>query len=209
MTTFKPLLLGFFGVATLTGMSHPARAQGETAPAAEPAPAAGAERSGAAPFSINRGPFGDMGQFVFSMAGDGEFPFRYTKTKGSDWDLAFRPALDYFIQQSVSVGALLRFEKSGGQSTIGLGLRAGLNVPLGNVVSLWVRGGLAYDHSSVNVGPSHSLTTLYIGVPFLFHLVPHFFLGVGPFFSLPLTDSQAMAAKDPTFGLSAIVGGYF
>ena len=37
----------------------------------------------------------------------------------------------------------------------------------------------------------------------------HFLLGVGPFFSQPLTDSQAMAAKDPSFGLTALVGGYF
>jgi hypothetical protein len=46
-------------------------------------------------------------------------------------------------------------------------------------------------------------------VPFLFHFVPHFFLGVGPFFSQPLTNSAAMGNKDATFGLTAIVGGYF
>jgi hypothetical protein len=206
MTTFKPLSFGFFVVALLAGASGAARAQAETPPA-QPAPA----RSSGAPFSVSSGPFGDTGQLVFSMASEGEFPFRFTKTKGSDWNLAFRPALDYFIQQSVSVGALVRIETGGGGSTVGLGLRAGLNVPLGGVVSLWVRGGLEFDHFGSNDpnNSGHSVTTLGVGAPFLFHLVPHFFMGVGPFFALPLTNSEAMGSKDPTFGLTAIVGGYF
>jgi hypothetical protein len=74
---------------------------------------------------------------------------------------------------------------------------------------LWLRGGLSFDHFSSNNGPDRSITTLGVSAPFLFHLVPHFFMGVGPFFSIPLSDSQAMASKDPTFGLTAIVGGYF
>jgi len=199
----KTLLSGFLVAVTLAGASGAARAQSETA--AEPV----ARSSNAGPLNVSSGSFGSAGQLVFSMAGEGEFPFRFTKTKGSDWNLAFRPALDYFIKETVSVGALVRLETQGGGSTVGVGLRAGVNVPLGSVVSLWVRGGLSFDHSSSNDGPGRSITTLGIGAPFLFHLVPHFFMGVGPFFSMPLTDSQAMASKDPTFGLTAIVGGYF
>ena len=86
-----------------------------------------------------------------------------------------------------------------------------MNVPLSGVVSLWLRGGLEYDHFGSNDpnDSGHSVTTLGVSAPFLFHLVPHVFLGVGPFFSQPLSDSQDMASKDPTFGLTAIVGGYF
>ena len=202
MTTFKRLLIGFFVVAFAAGT---ARAQTETTPAAEPA-----ARPGSAPFNVSAGPFGETGQFVFSMSSEGDFPFRYTKTGGS-WNLAFRPALDYFIKQSVSLGAQVRIDTDGGGSTVGVGLRAGLDIPLGSVVSLWLRGGLSFDHSSVknDTAPSHSVTTLGVEAPFLFHLVPHFLMGVGPFFSQPLTDSQAMAAKDPSFGLTALVGGYF
>ncbi|HEX2658579.1 MAG TPA: hypothetical protein VHU40_09910 [Polyangia bacterium] len=200
MRTLKPLLIASLVVTALAGT---ARAQTDTAPAAGP-PA----RPSAAPFNVSAGPFGETGQFAFAMTSDGEFPFRYSKT-GGDWNLSFRPALDYFIQQSLSLGAQLRINSNGGGSTIGIGLRVGYNIPLGNVVSLWVRGGLAYDHTSVNNGPSRSVTSLGVEAPFLFHLVPHFLLGVGPFISVPLTDNQAMASKDPSFGLTALVGGYF
>src|SRR6185436_11260658 len=111
MTTFKPLLLGFLVVATLAGTSRLARAEGETPPASETPPAA---HSSGGLFNVSSGPFGETGQLVFSMASEGEFPFRFTKTKGSDWNLVLRPALDYFIKQSVSVGALVRLETYGG-----------------------------------------------------------------------------------------------
>src|SRR4051794_30566889 len=127
MSTFKTLLLGFLVAATLAGTTGAARAQGE-----------GAGSSSAGLINVSSSSFGSAGQLVFSMAGEGEFPFRFTKTKGSDWNLAFRPALDYFIKPSVSVGALVRLETDGGGSTVGVGLRAGVDVPLGGVVSLWL-----------------------------------------------------------------------
>jgi hypothetical protein len=123
MSTFKTLLFGFLASATLAGTAGAARAQSE---------AAGS--SGAGIINVSSSSFGSAGQLVFSMASEGEFPFRFTKTKGGDWDLAFRPALDYFIKPSVSVGALVRLETHGGGSTVGVGLRASANVPLGRVV---------------------------------------------------------------------------
>jgi len=180
-----------------------ARAQDDAAPpaAAPPPPAAGIAVSGA--------PFGAAGQLAFSMASEGEFPFRFSKTGGGDWDLRLRPSLDYFILEHVSVGGLIGIEKYGGGSAIQVGVRAGYDVPLGSIVSLWLRGGLDLRRTSVNNAPSFTVTSLTIDVPFLFHFVPHFLLGVGPFFSVPLSNSAAMGSKDPTYGLTALVGGYF
>jgi hypothetical protein len=103
--------------------------------------------------AISSGPFGDPGQLVFSLASDGEFPFRFSKTGGGDWSLQLRPGLDYFIKEHLSVGGLVRIETGGGQSTIGVGARVGYDVALGSAVSLWIRGGLSYDHTSHTTDP--------------------------------------------------------
>jgi len=170
-------------------------------PAAAPAPAAG--------FAVSSAPFGAAGQLAFSMASEGEFPFSFSKTGSSAWSLRLRPSLDYFIQEHLSVGGLIGIDKDGGGSVLRFGVRAGYDVPLGGIVSLWVRGGLDVARTSVNNGPSFTVTSLTIDVPFLFHFAPHFLLGVGPFFSVPLSNSAAMGSKDPTYGLTALVGGYF
>ncbi|HEY4185906.1 MAG TPA: hypothetical protein VGP07_12610 [Polyangia bacterium] len=176
--------------------------------AAAPPPASTAA-SRSSLFAISSGPFGEANQMAFSMSSEGEFPFSFSKTSGSAWSLRLRPSLDYFIQSNVSVGGIVALTKDGGGSSIGVGARAGYNAVLGSLVSVWIRGGLDLTRISVNNGPSTTVTSLDINAPFLFHFAPHFLLGVGPFFSLPLTNSAAMGAKDPTFGLTALVGGYF
>jgi hypothetical protein len=200
-----PTVAAFAALTLMTlATARTARADDQTPPppAFSPAPTGG-------PFNVSGGAFGEANQFAFSMASEGEFPFRLSKSGGGDWGLALRPSLDVFIKQNVSVGGMVVIESGGGSSKIGLGVRAGYNIFLASTVSLWLRGGLSYDHTSVNNGPSYSITTLHILVPFLFHFVPHFFLGVGPFFDQPLTDSRPGSGKDATYGLTAIVGGYF
>lgn len=198
------VILSLVGLAAL--VVPPAAHAEEPPPPAETTPRLTTSSGGS--LAIGSGPFGDAGQLVFSMASEGEFPFRFWKTGGSGWSLRLRPSLDYFIKEHLSVGGLVRIDTDDGQSTIGLGARVGYDLVLASAVSLWIRGGLSYDHTSPKSGPSTSITTLDVVVPFLFHFVPHFFLGVGPFFSLPLTNSAAMGNKDATFGLTAIVGGY-
>jgi hypothetical protein len=190
--------------APLSGLAGGSAANAQEEAAPPPAPS-----SGGGIFTVSSGPFGDARQMAFSMSSEGEFPFSFSKTGGGSWSLRLRPSLDYFVQSRVSVGGIIVLAKDGGSSTIGLGARAGYNVPLGSLVSLWVRGGLDISRTSPNNGPSTTITALSIEAPFLFHFAPHFLLGAGPFFSVPLTNSAAMGAKDPTYGLTALVGGYF
>ena len=186
-------------------LGAPAARADETSP---PAPMA-TTSSGGGGLNVSSAPFGGARQMAFVMMDRDDFPFNYSKSGGDSWHLHFRPALDYFLQPNVSVGGNVVVDTGGGSSTVGLGARAGYHVALSDLVSLWPLVGLSFSHTSVNNGPSTSMTTLDINVPFLFHLVPHFLLGVGPFFSLPLTKSGAMANKDPSYGLTALVGGYF
>jgi hypothetical protein len=199
-------LRGLLAAIALTAAAAPrAHAQDQD----QPPPPARASATGGSLVTVSSGPFGETSQLVYSLASDGEFPFRFSKTGGGSWRLELRPGLDVFIKPNISVGGIVHIGTGGGQTTVGLGARVGYNVELGSAVSLWLRGGLSFEHQSNNNAPGVSVTTLNILVPFLFHFVPHFFLGVGPFFDLPLTNSQAMANKDPTYGLTAIVGGYF
>ncbi|HEY8924472.1 MAG TPA: hypothetical protein VIU64_08830 [Polyangia bacterium] len=192
------------GSAALLVTSAAARAE-EPPP---PAPMATSSDGGGG-LNVSSAPFGAARQMAFVMMDSGDFPFKYAKSGGGNWQLHFRPALDYFVQQNVSVGGHVGVDTGGGYSTVDIGVRAGYHVALSELVSLWPLGGLSFSHTSENNGPSASVTRLDINVPFLFHLVPHFLLGVGPFFSLPLTNSQAMGNKDPSYGLTALVGGYF
>ena len=153
--------------------------------------------------------FGASGQAAFTMTSQGDFPFSFSKTGGGDWSLHLVPSLDYFIQEHLSVGGLIGLDTDGGGSTIRFGARVGYDVPLGALVSMWPRGGLQVAHMSPKDSPGVNVTTLGFELPFLFHFVPHILLGVGPFISVPLTNSAAMSSKDPTYGLTALVGGYF
>lgn len=157
--------------------------------------------------SPSAGGFGATGQWVFSLADPREFPFLLTKTGGDPWHLLIQPSADTFIAPNVSVGGLLKLERDGGGTDVGVGARAGYDVRLTSLVSLWIRGGLFYHHFSPNTGPSGSQTLLDVKIPALFHIVPHFFLGVGPTLTVILQHSNNQGG-DTTVGLTAIVGGY-
>ena len=164
--------------------------------------------SSRASFGTGGGPFGEARQWVYSISTPDEFPFWLRKTGGGDWDLTVRPSLDVFLIRNVSVGGVVTMSSNGGGSDVGLGVRAGYNVPLTSLVSIWMRGGLYFHHTTVNLGPDNNQTVMDLTFPFLFHLVPHFFLGAGPFFHLPLQNTM-MGGTDATYGLTAIVGGWF
>jgi hypothetical protein len=190
-----PMILA--GVAA----SPAVHAQGGTTESTS-APAAGAGTA------YGGGSFGQAGQWVYSIAGEGDFPFWLSKTGGSDWSVAVRPAVDTFIIRSVSVGGIITLRKDGGYSDVGVGVRAGYNIPITSLVSFWARGGVYFHHYSQNNGPSGGQTSIGINAPFLFHVLPHAFVGVGPFFSVPVQNSDAMAGSDSTFGLTAVLGGW-
>lgn len=183
-----------------------ARAQDGAGAGSENAPPAGSSVSTGS--SYGGGAFGQAGQWVYSIAGENEFPLNISKTGDGDWNMTLRPSVDTFLARSISVGGIVTLGKYGGTSVVGIGARGGYNIPITSLVSFWPRVGIGFEHYSVDNGPSGGRTTIGLNAPFLFHLVSHAFLGVGPFFSLPVQDSDAMAGKDATYGLTAIIGGW-
>ena len=77
--------------------------------------------------------------------------------------------------------------------TIGLLPRIGYNFPLGSKASIWPRIAAGYYDTSYSRAAGYPSTTGYTFtfrafVPFLFHPVPHFFIGGGPMFSTDLVS---------------------
>jgi hypothetical protein len=162
------------------------------------------------------GYFGEHGEVAIS--GDMKFNILHQSQTGTSYtSYEVQPALDYFVSTNVSVGGLLGIRKdplggSASRTTFAVGGRVGYNVFLSSAVSLWVRGGLNYGHFTDHVVGSPDDTGSYVSLsvyaPVLWHPVPHFFLGAGPFLEQDLYESNS-GPKATDFGISSTVGGYF
>jgi hypothetical protein len=133
------------------------------------------------------------------------------------------PAADYFVVRSFSLGLHALWEHteiSGvpGTSTWIAGVRVGYALRIGDAFSFWPRANVDFQHTSiVTIGSSPdggivageiSSDGLALGLfaPFLFHPVPHFFVGAGP-------NAQTVVATSSTdrptvYGLMFLLGGW-
>jgi hypothetical protein len=157
--------------------------------------------------------FGAPGQVT--IASDFGISFvHFSDAEFSELDL--EPAVDYFFAPNLSFGGKVRFDyrkNSGGSTTaIGLGPRVGYQLPLGDMFSVFPKVGFFLEHVSSSatggLSSSYSLFSLTIDVPFMFHPVPHFFIGIGPTLFANLAGASA-AQRDVQFGLASTVGGFF
>ena len=128
-----------------------------------------------------------------------ELQFTLKKPSGGDWQLHLQPSLDYFIARHISVGGVISIDAGGGGGSWGFGPRAGFAIPLGERVTFWPMVMIKATHANHNTS-----TELWLNAPFLFHLVPHFFVGVGPYFM-----AQMSGGGYSEFGFHSILGGYF
>jgi hypothetical protein len=92
----------------------------------------------------------------------------------------------------------------------------GYNLPLSDTVSFWPKVYFGYaTYSTSNNGPSGNESAIGVYAPFLFHPVPHFFIGIGPNASTQLSNSESLGgmnsdlAKVTQIGLQATLGGWF
>jgi hypothetical protein len=142
------------------------------------------------------GAFGAAGQIVITGELEGHLH--------NGWELHLQPSADYFIATNVSIGGTIGFTHvSGNPSTdfFNLGVRAGYNLAISNPVTFWPMVGITVGHAFGTGGST--ATDLHIFAPFLFHLVPHLFVGAGPIFDLPLNGGGT------GYGLQTVVGGWF
>jgi hypothetical protein len=142
------------------------------------------------------GAFGAAGQVVITGALEGHLH--------NGWQLHLQPSADYFIATNISVGGTIGFTHDSGNpafNSFNLGVRAGYNLAISDPVTFWPMVGINVDKVFGTGGSTATQLTIF--APFLFHLVPHLFVGVGPDFELPLNGGGT------GYGLQTVVGGWF
>jgi hypothetical protein len=150
----------------------------------------------AQPLGNGAGRFGAPGSIAISGELEGHLH--------SGWELHLQPAFDYFIATNVSVGGLIGFTHDSGnpaRNAFDIGVRAGYNLAISEPVTFWPTAGI-FIHREFGTAGSTS-ASLNIFAPFLFHLVPHLFVGLGPDFELPLNGGST------GYGVKTVVGGWF
>jgi hypothetical protein len=169
------------------------------------------------------GRFGEKGQKAISSdVGLSLSNTRVSGGSGSSTVLVLRPALDFFVADSLSVGGFVGVEYAsapGGSSTaVSVGPRVGYDVPLAERLSIWPKIGFAIARTSqtdegatlpsgVIVGRSEDDNTsvqLNLFVPIMFHPVEHFFLGLGPALDQDLNGD----AKATVLAVRLTIGGW-
>lgn len=154
---------------------------------------------------VSGGDFGSTGQIVISNDLSGSIG--YTSVNGPDdsFFINLQPAADTFLKDNISLGGFVKlsvsFQSGENPLTVGLGVRAGYNIPMNQMVSVWPRLGLAVEHMSET---DRTFLEISLTAPFLVHLAPHFFVGGGPGLITQLGDGTVA-----TLQVSTIVGGYF
>jgi hypothetical protein len=215
--------------AILLATAGAARAQGAATPAPTPTPtetpAAAPTPPAAAADDVAAG-FGVQGQIAISGELQASFVHESTSSVNgvagtSSNVITVQPSLDYFVMPNVSVGGALSIThgsiggSSGDVTGIGILARAGYNLHLTPLISLWPQLQLGYLHESFSGGGGPSASgysiPLQIFVPFLFHVTTHLFVGIGPAFSTELVSKvQSMdQPKTTDIGVESVVGGYF
>jgi hypothetical protein len=213
------LLGGWFGGPP--GPQAPRDAPEPTAPPPSPGP-------------VRR--FGMAGELAFSdeLALGGQWT-GYGGSSSSSSSGYLTAGIDYFpadyfsigIVATGSLGGTTGIDSSTGGtvtsqvSRAGLGLRAGVNIPIGDHVSFWPRASVSFGAETINeqeAGATNknaeSITTIGIYAPVLVHPASHFFLGLGPSASTDLARSIAVNGAagvqntSTVYGAGLVVGGW-
>jgi hypothetical protein len=145
--------------------------------------------------------FGEQGQIVIS----GDATLFFNKVNQGGWAFQIRPAADYFILPSVTLGAVFGYGiESDDDKGFLVGGRAGYNLNLTENVSVWARAGISYNNVSRTVanGGSYSTTMLNLSLPLMYHPAPHFFIALAPYYDLNFSGGDGL-------GFASVIGGWF
>jgi len=166
------------------------------------------------------GLFGERGQLAIMGEAGALVTHTSVSGGGSTTSVLFRPALDYFVIDHLSVGAFTGVEYAsapgGSTTTYGIGPRVGYDIPLSEQFSLWPKVGLSFNSTSVkvdavNVGgittpsssDSNTALAFNLFVPLMFHS-HHYFAGFGPSLDTDLSGDP----KSTTIAARLTIGGW-
>lgn len=191
----------------------PAPAEMKTAPVSSSEPV---QEAGEAPKPSRKEQFGDKGQFTASVETGLQASFRYQDI-GNTAQVTVLPALDWFVLDHVSLGAVtgVEFTKAGGTKSLTyiLGPRVGYDFKVGDRLSIWPRMGFNYKHGRVKQTDSDKVSN-WVDLSFYAPLMIHpsampmgrTFFGIGPFLDAGLIGSAS--DKATAWGIKFIFGGW-
>jgi hypothetical protein len=123
------------------------------------------------------------------LRGGLSFGVQRTDTNGATSGPGFvlRPAADVFVIDRLSIGGAIEFTYTGvriGNVTADLTTftvmpRVGYSIPLGDKFAFWPQGGVGVGFAA-RPGRTDAIVPLDFFLPFYFHPVSSFFLGLGP-----------------------------
>lgn len=212
MRNCKPILLALSSLPALLLCAIPAAAQD----ANEPAPATRESPLPSVRADSPSGRFGEEGQIaVSSDAGLSISNTSIDGIDGSTTNMILRPAVDWFLMDSLSLGGFVGVEYNsapGGSSTvISLGPRVGYNLPLAERLSVWPKLGFSlastsFEDDTIAGDEEETNTSLQLNLfaPLMFHPAPHFFLGLGPALDQDLSGDS----KATTVAVRLTIGGW-
>jgi hypothetical protein len=165
--------------------------------------------------------FGSRGQIAISSEAGAAF----TRTSisgvdGSSSTFVFRPGVDYFLIDRLSLGAFFGVDHesipTGSSTTIGVGPRVGYDIAFSDQFSIWPKVGFSYNSTSVEADAmtvggievpgsdtSNNAVALNLFAPIMFH-THHYFAGIGPALDTDLSGD----AKATTFAVRVTLGGW-
>jgi hypothetical protein len=166
-----------------------------------------------------RGPsraFGNVGQLALSS----DVALLIQRSSQDVTTVQFAPAADYFVTKNLSIGGVILFDYTQAQTVdvvrFSIGPRIGYNLAFTDMVGLWPKIGVSYSHTDVSMdlpsvddvdrsrnAPGDHIT-LNLFAPLMFHPVPHFFVGFGPFLDADLSGNN----RTTTFGGRLTLGGW-
>jgi hypothetical protein len=178
--------------------------------------------------------FGEASEWVFTGETSVSVSSTHYSVQGSSSSVQFEPGFDYFFADNFAVGGDVygTSSKSQGDDSFGVpysnsstsyGLAAhfSVNLPLGELFSLYPRGYLGFGAGSYNDTSgsnsnqatfTNSWVALY--VPLLVHPAPHLFVGFGPSvkhdlsFDYSSPNGQQSSIQGTTLSADLIVGGW-
>jgi hypothetical protein len=95
-------------------------------------------------------------------------------------------------------------------TNLGLGVRAGYNIPVSESASLWPKVSVSIERNDIPTDQNAGATggdlavVADLSAPLLFHPANHFFVGLGPSLALKVGGAEGL-----NIALNSVVGGYF
>ncbi len=161
--------------------------------------------------------FGQVNQLVISQDMAFNLSFDFNGDDEADvLRLRLAPSADFFIQENLSIGAQAYLDQAfvgdnrEDVTNLGLGVRAGYNIPVTESASLWPKVGVSIERNDIPTDQNSGATggdlafVVDLSAPLLFHPVNHFFVGVGPALALKVGGAEGV-----NISVNSVVGGYF